>query len=76
MRFRLLPGGQMREEIERTRCTAVSSSGVDTPIMIHLGDENLISMHVHASIDVAGTKVLRAWPAVCLDPADRTWIGD
>ena len=64
------------KEIERTRCTAVGSSRVDTPIMIHLGDENLISVHVHASIDMAGTEVLRVRCAVCLDPADRTWIGD
>jgi len=64
------------KEIERTRCTAVGSSGVDTPIMIHLCDENLISMHVHASIDVAGTEVLRVRHAVRLDPADRTWIGN
>lgn len=64
------------KEIERTRCAAVGSSGVDTPVMAHLGDENLIPMHVHAGIDVTGTEVVRVRHAVCLDPADRTWIGD
>jgi len=44
--------------------------------MAHLGDENLIPMHVHAGIDVTGTEVVRVRHAVCLDPADRTWIGD
>jgi len=44
--------------------------------MTHLGNEILVSMCVHASIDMAGTKVARVWYAVCLHPADRTWIGD
>lgn len=49
---------------------------MDTSVVVHLGDEDLVSVHVHASIDVAGTEVARVWHAMCLDPADRTWIPD
>jgi len=44
--------------------------------MTHLGDKDLVSMHVHASIDVAGTEVLRLRHAMCLDPTDCAWIAD
>jgi len=44
--------------------------------MVRLGDENLMSVRIHASIDVAGTEVMRVRHAVCIDPADRTRIAD
>jgi len=44
--------------------------------MIHLDNENLMSMRVHPGIDVAGTEVMRIRHAVCLDPADSAWISE
>lgn len=59
-----------------TRRTSVGSSGVDTPIVVYLGDENLISVPVHANIYVAATELLRVRHAICLHPTDRPWVTD
>ena len=64
------------KEIERTWCTGIGSSGVDTPIVVYLGYEYLISVCVHASIDGAATELLRVWHAACLHPTDRAWVTD
>ena len=41
------------------------------PVMVDLGDEDIVSITVHASIDMAGGKVLRIGHTTCLDPMDR-----
>ena len=76
MRFRLLVGRSCIKETEHTRCTAVGSSGMDTPVMAHLGDKYLMSVRVHASIYATGTEVVRVRHAMCPDPADRPRITD
>ena len=62
------------KEIKHTRCTGVGSSGVDAPVVVYLGNENLISIHVQASVNVATTEFLGVWLPVCLHPTDRAWV--
>ena len=42
--------------------------------MVHLNNEDLVSVRVHANIHVTSTEVVRVRHAVRLDPADRAWI--
>ena len=44
--------------------------------MINLGNKDLVSVSVHARIDVAGSKVMRVRQAMGLDPTDRAWLAD
>ena len=44
--------------------------------MADLDNEDLVSVHVHAGIDVAGTEVVRVRHAMRLDPADRSWVSE
>ena len=78
-RFRLLERREIyswTEGIERTRCTAVGSRGVDTTVMAHLDNEYLVSVYVHAGIDVAGTEVVGVRHAICFNPTDSLWISE
>lgn len=47
---------------------------MDTPVVVYLGNENLVSVTVHASVDVTGTEFVRVWHTVGLNPTDRAWV--
>jgi len=42
--------------------------------MAHLDNKYLVSMHIHAGIDVVGTKVVRVQHTMCFDPVDSKRI--
>lgn len=47
---------------------------MNTPVVVHLGDENMVSMTVYANFDVASSEVLRVRHTVSPDPMDCAWI--
>ena len=47
---------------------------MDTPVMVYLGDKDLVSITVHASIDLAGSEVMRVRYPMRLNPTDSAWI--
>ena len=49
---------------------------MNAPVVAHLDDEYLVSMHIHTSINMTGTKVVGVRHAMCLNPTDRAWIAD